>query len=102
MRIRTYTNDKSRAKDKLVISTGKHASKQTIHPSKLRKTLEANVSNLATTSSSIALDSSESSPKSCDTSEDSSWEDEAAPSTNMKQNPTVSQGGLLQAQAIDL
>ena len=62
--------------------------------------MEPNVSNLATTSSSVASDSSESSTNSCDTSEDSSWEDKGAPSTStIKHNPMVSKGGLLQAQS---
>ncbi|QQP39678.1 Uncharacterized protein FKW44_013477, partial [Caligus rogercresseyi] len=70
-------------------STGKRVSAQTIHPSKRRNTLEVDVSNPATKSSSVALDSSETGTDSCDTSEDSSMEDEAAPSTSTrKYNPT--------------
>ena len=49
------------SKGQVGYSTGKRACAQTIHPSKRRKTLEANVSNLATASSSVASDSSESS-----------------------------------------
>lgn len=77
------------SKGQVGYSTGKLASAQTIHPSKRRKTLEVDVSNSATASSSVALDSSETGTDSCDTSEDSSMEDEAAPSTSTrKYNPT--------------
>ena len=49
------------SKDQVCYLTGKHARAQTSHPSKQRKTLEANVSNLATVSSSVASDSSKNS-----------------------------------------
>ncbi|QQP40599.1 Uncharacterized protein FKW44_014704, partial [Caligus rogercresseyi] len=77
------------SKGQVGYSTGKRASAQTIHPSKRRNTLDVDVSNSATESSSVALDSSETGTDSCDTSEDSSMEDEAAPSTRTrKYNPT--------------
>ena len=77
------------SKDLVGYSIDKRASAQTIHPSRRRKTLEAKVSNLAIARSSVASDSSKSSTNSCDTSKDSSWEDEAAPSTSTKKhNPT--------------
>ncbi|QQP32953.1 Uncharacterized protein FKW44_024153 [Caligus rogercresseyi] len=77
------------SKGQVGYSTGKRASAQTIHPSKRRNTLEMDVSNSANESSSVVLDSSETGTDSCDTSEDSSMEDEAAPSTSTrKYNPT--------------
>ncbi|QQP49929.1 Uncharacterized protein FKW44_010757, partial [Caligus rogercresseyi] len=86
------------SKGQVSYSTGKRASAQTIHPSKRRNTLEVDLSNAATESSSVALDSSETGTDSCDTSEDSSMEDEAAPSTSTrKYNPT----GVARLKAID-
>ncbi|QQP52056.1 Uncharacterized protein FKW44_004064 [Caligus rogercresseyi] len=77
------------SKGQVGYSTGKRASAQTIPPSKRRNTLEVYVSNSATESSSVVLYSSETGTDSCDTSEDSSMEDEAAPSTSTrKYNPT--------------
>ena len=77
------------SKDQVDYSTGKRASAQTTHPSKRGKALEANVSNLATASSSVASGSFETSTDVSDTSEDSFWEDEAAPTKRTrKHNPT--------------
>ena len=71
-------------------STGKHAGVQTIHPYKRWKTPEAIASNTATANSSVALDSSWSSSNLSDISEDSSWEDEASPSTSTRRHNSIS------------
>ena len=74
------------SKGQVGYSTGKRASAQTSHPSKRRKTVKAILTNLETPSSSVASDFFESSINSCDTSEDSSWEDKAAPSTSTRKH----------------
>ena len=84
------------SKGQVGYSTGKHASPQAIHPFKRRKTLEANVSNLTTVSSSVASDSSESNTNSCETSEDSFWKHQQ---TQESITLPMSQGSLLQAQS---
>ena len=67
-------------------STGKPASAKTIHPSKRRKITSVTTSTMAAPSEQSETSSS---TDSCDTSEDSSWEDEAAASTSTrKHNPT--------------
>lgn len=74
------------SKGQVGYSTGKPASAKTIHPSKRRRTSEVNVSDSATACSSVASDSSETVTASCDSSEDSSWEDEAEPSTSTRKH----------------
>ncbi|CAH0558880.1 unnamed protein product [Brassicogethes aeneus] len=72
-----------KSKGQVSYSTGLPASLKTIHPSKLRKTMEATVSTLTI---SKPPDCSESNTDSSDNSKDSPWKDENAESTSTRKH----------------
>ena len=76
-----------RSKGRLGYSTGKHADVNSIHPSKRKKSMEANVSTL--TSSSIPV-CSDGSTDSTDNSKDSLWADENAESPTKRRHNSTS------------